>query len=251
MQRYFLAEDYQAERKEYALTDEAFHHAVRVMRMKTGDQCYLVFQNQLAFLAEITEIESEIVKLKLLQPEEQTKELPIQVTIASAYLKGDKMDLVIQKATELGAAGFISFPGKFSVAKWEPKKLTKKQLRFQKIAQEAAEQSQRQACPKVMACTTFQELVQQFEKYDQVIVAYEEAAKQDERAKLVQVLQTMEKGQKLLVIFGPEGGLSPEEVSQFEAAGGQICGLGPRILRAETAPFYLLSAVSYQWELLG
>lgn len=89
-----------------------------------------------------------------------------------------------------------------------------------------------------------------FADYDAVLIAYEESAKQGEQAQLVQTFQALEAGQKLLVVFGPEGGLTPNEIEKFQAAGAKLCGLGPRILRTETAPFYLLSAASFYYELL-
>lgn len=82
------------------------------------------------------------------------------------------------------------------------------------------------------------------------MIAYEESAKQGERSTLAQTLTEMKPGEKLLLVFGPEGGFSPEEVNLFEQNRGVLCGLGPRILRAETAPLYALSTVSYQFELL-
>ncbi len=81
------------------------------------------------------------------------------------------------------------------------------------------------------------------------MIAYEESAKQGEQAQLVQTFQQLTSGQKLLVVFGPEGGLTQKEIENFQEAGGKLCGLGPRILRTETAPFYLLSAASFYYEL--
>ncbi len=82
-----------------------------------------------------------------------------------------------------------------------------------------------------------------------LLIAYEESAKQGELANLAKVFQELTDGSRILAIFGPEGGLAPEEVEAFVEKGGILCGLGPRILRTETAPLYLLSAASYQWEL--
>jgi 16S rRNA (uracil1498-N3)-methyltransferase len=157
---------------------------------------------------------------------------------------------VVQKGTELGAAGFIGFPAKTSVVKWDAKKLAKKQQRLEKIAQEAAEQSHRQVTPIVELLATEKEFLEKVATYDVIVVAYEESAKQGEHAQLARILQKVEKGTRLLAIFGPEGGLAPQEIETLVAMNGQLCGLGPRILRAETAPFYLLSAASYQLELM-
>ena len=85
--------------------------------------------------------------------------------------------------------------------------------------------------------------------YDKILVAYEESAKQGEKSQLVQSFQALQPGQRVLAIFGPEGGITPKEIEIFTQAGAFLCGLGPRILRCETAPLYLLGAASYQFEL--
>lgn len=252
MQRYFVEQRYQeAVNGGLFLIGEDYHHAVNVMRMKELEQCYIVFQDQVAIKAEVTQILADKVLLVEIAREEQTKELAIEVTIACGYPKGDKLELVVQKGTELGAHAFIGFPSQTSVVKWDGKKLAKRQERLGKIAKEAAEQSHRHVQPAVTLLAKVEQLVESFGEYDQIIVAYEEAAKVGEKAVLVQLLQQMTQGQKLLVLIGPEGGFSPNEVSHFEMLGAKICGLGPRILRAETAPLYVLSAISYQYELLG
>lgn len=248
MQRYFLKEPYQKQ-ESYHIYGEAYHHMIRVMRMSTGDQVFLAFDNQVSIIAEISEITEEAVVLIEVAKEQQVKELPIQITIASGYPKGDKLELVVQKGTELGAASFIGFPAKTSVVKWDGKKLSKKQQRLEKIAQEAAEQSHRQNTPTIELLMNETEFFQKLTNYDVIIVAYEESAKQGETAQLAQIFQTIDSGSRVLAIFGPEGGLTPNEVETLVSAGGKLCGLGPRILRTETAPLYLLSAASYQLEL--
>ncbi|MFV0557305.1 MAG: 16S rRNA (uracil(1498)-N(3))-methyltransferase [Enterococcus sp.] len=250
MQRYFLDKNYQ-EQPTFVVDGEAYHHMVRVMRMQVLDQVYLVFANQVAIIAEISAIGDENVTLVEVTKEEQTKELPVNITIASGYPKGDKLEWIVQKGTELGAASFIGFPAQASVVKWDAKKLAKKQQRLQKIAQEAAEQSHRQVTPEVRLFDGKDEIYQELAHFDLVLIAYEEAAKQGELANLVKGFQTVKPGGRILAIFGPEGGLKPAEIEQLAAEKGILCGLGPRILRTETAPLYLLAVASYQFELLG
>ena len=144
----------------------------------------------------------------------------------------------------------IGFPAQSSVVKWDHKKLQKKQQRLQKIAQEAAEQAQRQRAPIIQLAASDKELWDSLSNYDYVIVAYEESAKSGENAKLIDILSKAAPGSKILAIFGPEGGLTPAEITRAESQGAVICGLGPRILRTETAPFYFLSAVSVLTELV-
>lgn len=243
MQRYFVERSHPAR-----ITGENVHHVRHVMRMKVGDQVYLTYPDGASVVAAITDLTEDEVLLQELYPEEQQKELPIQVSIACGFPKGDKLELITQKTTELGAFEIMAFPAKTSVVKWDQKKRQNKQARLQKIAQEAAEQSHRQQIPTVRLLD--QDITSRFSDYDQVLIVYEESAKQGEQAILAQVLQNLTAGERLLVVFGPEGGFTPAEIEKYQAAGARLCGLGPRILRAETAPLYVLSAASYQWELL-
>ncbi|MEG0288762.1 MAG: 16S rRNA (uracil(1498)-N(3))-methyltransferase [Carnobacterium sp.] len=250
MQRYFLAEtiaDYQT--AELILTGEQYHHMIRVMRMKIGDEAYLVFPNQQAFIAEINAIENESVVMHWIADETAEKELPVHVTIASGLPKGDKLDYVIQKGTELGAAGFVPFQATYSITKWDTKKAAKKIDRLKKIAQEAAEQAHRTKIPSVESVYSFKELLEKSPQFDYCLVAYEESAKAGEDQNFAKTLKSIRPGSSLLIVFGPEGGLSPTEIEALLAVGMVPCALGPRILRTETAPLYALAAISYHFEL--
>lgn len=121
---------------------------------------------------------------------------------------------------------------------------------MEKIAVEAAEQSHRQLAPKILLLESKQTLIECFTMYDYVIVAYEESAKAGERSRFATLLAQMVFGQRVLLIFGPEGGFAKEEIQVFQEHQAELCGLGPRILRTETAPLYALSAISYQFELV-
>ena len=127
--------------------------------------------------------------------------------------------------------------------KEQPKK------KITKIATEAAEQSHRQQTPSV-SLVEKHEIIAQFDSYDTVLVAYEESAKTRRKSQLAQVLSTCQPGARLCVLLDLKVALH-QEIEQFLQAGAKLCGLGPRILRAETAPLYLLSVVSYQMELLN
>ncbi|MDR0921276.1 MAG: 16S rRNA (uracil(1498)-N(3))-methyltransferase [Lactobacillales bacterium] len=250
MQRYFLKQTYDEKEPLIVVADENVHHMKNVMRMEAGNVAYLVFQNGVSMLAEVAEVLDDRLVYKAVQFEESMRELPSDITIATGFPKGDKLELIVQKGTELGAHEFKAFPAKWSVVKWDGKKLAKKQERLTKIAQEAAEQSHRTHAPEVELLTSEKQLVELFESYDTVLVAYEESAKEGERANLAKTFLHTQAGNKILAIFGPEGGFAPEEIEEFQAQGALLVGLGPRIMRAETAPLYLLAAASYQWELL-
>ena len=229
MQQYFIKGSIQSP---LVVTDkDTAKHMFSVMRLKEGDQVTLVFDDGVKRLARVLDPAQQ--SLEILEELADNTELPVQVTIASGFPKGDKLEFIAQKATELGASAIWAFPADWSVAKWDGKKLAKKSEKLEKIAQGAAEQSKRN----------------QLAQFDTIIVAYEEAAKEGEAAALVEAVKGLAKGDKLLFIFGPEGGLSPDEIAAFGQAGAVSAGLGPRILRAETAPLYALTAVSVMLEL--
>ncbi|MFD3447682.1 16S rRNA (uracil(1498)-N(3))-methyltransferase [Microbacteriaceae bacterium 4G12] len=248
MQRYFVEEQYVGEQIIEIHGDDA-RHIAKVMRMKNGDEIYCCLHGKTA-LCTIAEITNEFVKASIVQWIEKSNELPVFVTIASGLPKGDKLELILQKGTELGAAAFLPFQAARSIVKWDEKKGDKKVERWTKIAKEAAEQSHRSIVPSVYAPVSFKQLLSMSSEYDACIVAYEEDAKQGEQANFVKTLQQLQPGKRLLIVFGPEGGLSEEEIKQLREHTFVTCSLGPRILRTETAPLYALSAVSYHFELM-
>ncbi|NEW65977.1 16S rRNA (uracil(1498)-N(3))-methyltransferase [Carnobacteriaceae bacterium zg-84] len=249
MQRYFL--DSVVNKDRIGIVKEQYHHMIRVMRMKVGQCVYLVEPNRRAFLAEITEIEDDVVWLTYIADDDRQVELPVDVTIACGLPKGDKLEFIAQKATELGVHSILPVETSWSVVKWEMKKQDKKIQRLQKIAQEAAEQSHRHYVPTIYPMMSFKQLINHLNDYTHVIVAYEESAKQSEMSQLKKIYTSLKPNDRLLAIFGSEGGLSPDEITLLEKAGATLCGLGPRIMRAETAPLYLLSSLSYALELGG
>lgn len=223
-------------------------HMFQVMRLTDGDQVILVFDDGVKRLAAVSD--SAAHSFIILDDCHENVELPVHVTIASGFPKGDKLEFITQKATELGAAAIWAFPGDWSVVKWDRKKLLKKQEKLAKIAQGASEQSKRNRLPELQLFDQKEAFLHALAGFDQVFVAYEESAKEGEQAALAKGLKTCQEGDKLLFIFGPEGGLSPQEIEAFEHAGAKRIGLGPRIMRTETAPLYALSAVSYALELM-
>ncbi|MBM7649987.1 16S rRNA (uracil1498-N3)-methyltransferase [Bacillus ectoiniformans] len=249
MQRYFINER-PADERTVTIAGEDFHHLSRVMRMQAGDRLFVVFPSKEAAIAEVEEISKDYAQAFIVEWVTDDKELPVKVAIASGLPKGDKLEYVIQKGTELGAGCFIPFHADRSVVKLDAKKAEKKTERWSKIAKEAAEQSHRNLIPEVYQPMNFDQLIQLGTEYSYKIFAYEEEAKQGETAAFHKVLKSMKPDDDLIVVFGPEGGISDKEVKKLTDNGFIPCGLGPRILRTETAPLYVLSAVSYQFELM-
>lgn len=247
MQRYFVEK---FENNRFYISGEDCHHILHVMRMKKGDSL-ICCKNGNCAVCLIEEISNDQIVASVVKWEEDTAELPVHVAIASGLPKGDKLEWIIQKGTELGAGKFIPFTADRSIVKWDQNKIKKKVARWRKIAKEAAEQSRRSFIPPVAEPVTKNKLIELSREYDFKLVAYEEAGKSGESGTLAKILQKIRPGQSILAVFGPEGGLTEEEVHFFKEHQFAVAGLGPRILRTETAPLYLLAAVSYQTELMG
>ena len=247
MQQYFV--NGRAPQGIFQISDkDTAKHMFSVMRLQADDQIVLVFDDGIKRLARVVDSQSQSVEI--IEELADNVELPVSVTIAMGFPKGDKLEFVAQKATELGMVALWAFPADWSVVKWDGKKLAKKEEKLSKIAQGAAEQSKRNVIPQVKLFEKKAAFLAELEQFDKIFVAYEESAKEGETAVLARELSQMKSGEKILFIFGPEGGISPEEIEAFESKGGLKIGLGPRIMRAETAPLYALSSTSYALELM-
>ncbi len=245
MQRYFINESFDNDLA--IISGDDAHHISKVMRMHAGDEVIVVHNGE-ASICEIVQLTDEGVQVHKTPRTIQSTELPINVTIACGLPKGDKLDLIVQKSTELGMYQLIPFEAERSIVKWDQKKGKKKQERWQKIAKEAAEQSHRTHIPTIEEPISFKKLLQEVENYDVVFLADEEDAKQEVRTRFAEQLKKVYDYKSMLVIFGPEGGIDRSEAQALKQVGCQCISLGPRILRAETAPLYVLSAISYEFE---
>lgn len=247
MQRYFLPATHFAT-DTIDLPTDVVHHIGTVLRQGPGYEVTLLDGAGMEYACVIQTLEGKTGTASVLSKRRATTELPIEVTLAYALPKGDKVELVAQKATELGLHDLWLFASKRSVAKWDDKKAPKKIERLQKIMQEAAEQSYRAIVPRC-AHKTFADVTRQLDTFDAVVIAYEETAKSGEMAAFARVLSTLKPDAKLLLLVGPEGGFAEEEIAEWTSRGAICAAFGPRILRTETAPLYALSAVSYALEL--
>lgn len=248
MQRYFVKGIVSEATHSLDFSKEQVHQLKKVMRVRVGERFEVVDDKSQLAIVEVTELEPFEVKVAELL--EQKVELPVAVTIAVGLSKGDKLDWIVQKATELGVSEIIPLSMTRNVVKWTGDKSTKKIERLQKIAEEASEQSHRLKVPRVTNVMTLKELTSYTSFFEQKLIAYEESAKFGESLQLVKSLQSLKENGRVIFVFGPEGGIEEQEVELLEKSGYLPCSLGPRILRAETAPLYALSAVSYQCELL-
>ena len=248
MQRYFINQVIQSVGEKISVLKDQEHHMVKVMRMNVGECCEIVDEKEQLYIAKLTQVSP--LELVIEEHKEQQVELPIDVTIFVGLSKGDKLETIVQKATELGVCTIVPVEMKRNMVKWTKDKSQKKIERLQKIAQEAAEQSHRLHVPKVLDLITLKESVVLAKQSTKALVAFEEVAKEGEAAALVQSFASLKEGDSIAFYFGPEGGFDVQEIEYLNSQEIHSCALGPRILRAETAPMYALAAVSYHFELL-
>lgn len=250
MQRYFINQNADENQRFFITSKEDIHHITNVMRNTIGNKIIVTFNNKVAYKTEIADITNEAIEIKLLDQLQINTELPYDITICSGLIKADKYEWLIQKSTELGANNFIAVEMDRSIVKLQTNKVTKKIERWQKILKEAAEQSYRLIIPKISFKSNLNEIYDTINQYDYILLAYEDEAKRGEVSLLKKTLQKFKTNDRILIIFGPEGGFSENEIDLFKDVSVNV-GLGPRILRAETAPLYALSAISFEKELMG
>ena len=221
------------------LTGQNFNHA-KVLRLKAGERVLVCdSQNAECLCAVETVLEDQIV-LSVLERKQASSEAAVRVSIYMAFPKADKLEHVIQKATELGAFEIVAFPAARCVSRPDEKSIAKKLERWQKIAASAAEQSGRGCVPQVLVLPSYKAALERASRCDLSILFYE-----NEHATTLRMALEEKAYETVSLLTGPEGGLDMKEVEQAAAAGLKICTLGSRILRCETAPLCALSAVMY------
>lgn len=221
------------------LTGENADHA-RVLRLKPGETVTLCDGVNTECLCKIETSDPGNYVLTVLERGTPSTEASVKVSIYMAFSKGDKLEHVIQKATELGACEIVAFPSARCVSRPDEKSLKKKLERWQKIAASAAEQSGRGTIPEVIALGSYKEALCRAANSDLSILFYE-----NEHSTTLHHALSNNRFQSISLLTGPEGGLEESEVAKARDAGLQICTLGSRILRCETAPLCALSAVMY------
>ena len=226
------------------LGDDAYQIQT-VLRYKGGEKIMVSDSNK-TYYAKINTVTKDEVTFEILEEKAGNTELPVFVSIFQGYPKGDKMEEIIKHGTELGAKEIIPTFMKRSIVKLEEKKINSKLERFRKIAKEAAEQSYRDSIPNIPSIPYLKTI--DFSSFDVKIVCYEESAKNGELKAFKSIISNLSENMRVACVIGPEGGIDDAELEYLKALGFIPCALGPRILRTETAVFYILSAISYEME---
>lgn len=243
MHRFFIPQLYAAE---MIIKDVDAKHISKVLRMQPGDKIQIVSDDGVTAIAEIVSLQADNVVVRCLEKLAESHEPSVKITLAQGLAKGEKMDFIIQKAVEMGASSIVPVAMEHSVVRLEGAKADKKVERWQKIAEAAAKQSKRDIIPQVQSVQTMQQMLANNDLQHKII-AYE----CENRRGLKTALQSCDNLQELLLIIGPEGGISEFELELARKNGAVPVSLGKRILRAETAGVVALSAILYETGDLG
>ena len=221
----------------YVIEGNDYNHIANVLRMQVGEKLLVSFEGK-SDLCEIESFGTSSATALVVTENYQNSELPLQITLMQGIPKGDKSELIIQKAVELGITDYIPVELSRCVVKIEPKKQASKIARWQAVSESAAKQSKRNVIPQVKNILTFNQLLNTIDDYDLFILPYE-----NEEGMLAtkKALSLLKPNMKVALLIGPEGGFSQEEVDKAKQKGALIVSLGKRILRAETAAITALS----------
>ena len=244
MPRFFVDKEYIKEEKIIISGSDA-HHIARSLRMAEGDAVTVSDGEGMEYECRLSRIRDEECECEILEKSPSERESPIYITLFMAYPKGDKLEVVIQKAVELGAGRIVPFTSSRCIKRPQADSRDKLLARHTRIAEEAAKQCGRSRLPRVESAISLSELLLRIPSFPLTLFCYEGSGTRS----LKSVLEASGCPTSIAVIVGSEGGFSEEEAAAIEGAGAVGVNLGPRILRCETAPAYCLSALSFFFEL--
>ena len=226
--------------------DDAWHIA-RSLRMAVGEEIVACDEDGNEHTCRLEKIsDSEVVAL-VLSTARARGEMPFKTLLYQALPKGDKMDLIVQKAVENGICRIIPFVSERCISRPDQKSLEKKRLRWQRIALEAAKQCGRGVVPEVCDVTDFAGVLRDAAEHTLCCFCYE--GEKADTMKKVLTESGLKEGDTVSIVVGSEGGFSEKEAEAACKAGAKACGLGDRILRCESASSFALACISYEFEL--
>lgn len=243
----FFIEQKDIQENDVIITNEQdINHIKNVLRMRIGEKISLCCQeNGKEYICSVEELHSDYVRAVIEDINGESRELPVKITLFQGLPKGDKMEWIIQKAVELGAAEIVPMATKRSVVKLDAKKAEKKVQRWKEIAKSAAKQSKRTIVPEIKPVMSFAQALEYGTQMDLLLIPYEDAEGMEYSRK---ILKSAKEKERLGIYIGPEGGFQEEEVRLASDAGAFPITLGHRILRTETAGMTILSILMFLLE---
>jgi 16S rRNA (uracil1498-N3)-methyltransferase len=245
MHRFYLAPEHWT-RGSFALTGAEAHHARNVLRLASGDKVVLFDGRGRELTAEITSSDSPEISLRKLH-EAQTPPLRCQITLGQAIPKGKNMDLIVQKAVEIGAGEIAPILSDRTVVRLDEESAASKQAKWQTVTIEAAKQCGQNWLPRVHVPQTLAQFFQQPRRFDlQLIGSLQSDAVHLKKILAEYLAEHGDRPTSVLMLVGPEGDFTPAELSLARSHGCRPITLGPIVLRVETASIYCLSVLSYE-----
>lgn len=246
--RYFFIEHEKVTHPAPVIDGPDAKHIKNVLRLKPGDTIGLFDGTGFEYEARILKLSRGSVEVSIIKSFPSTSESPIQMIVAQALLKDRKMDILVRQLTELGITRWIPFFARRSIPRPDKKRLVKRNKRWQKIAQEAVKQCKRSRPLEIGPTVSFEEVLNLGKECDLKIAFWE-----NEKNPIDSTFSSLVKKdiQKILMVLGPEGGFTEGEMDRAKACGFIIVGLGPRILRAETATIAACSILQYLFGDIG
>lgn len=242
---HFFVDRSQVNEKTAFIEGSDVNHIKNVLRMKQGEKIDISDGSNTIYHCEIARLEENTVVCDILSSEESYAELPAQIYLFQGLPKADKMELIIQKAVELGVTAVIPMATNRAVVKLDAKKEESKRKRWNGISESAAKQSGRTIIPQVEPVLSFKQAVERMQSLNHRLIPYELAEDMEETRKL---LYAVRPGDSVGIMIGPEGGFEKEEVAYALERGIMPVTLGKRILRTETAGMSLLSVLGFLLE---
>ncbi len=244
MPRFFVQNEAVCENR-IMITGDDSRHIARALRMAVGDEVFVCDMNGVEYRCRLSKIRDEESECEILEVREGKSESPVEITLFMAFPKGDKLETVIQKAVELGASRIVPFESSRCIKRPKADKAERLNLRFTRIAEEAAKQCGRQILPKVSEPCGFDAAIRLASEADLPLFCYEG----EDTVSIKDAFARGKDARTVSVVIGCEGGFSISEAESAVKAGLISVGLGPRMLRCETAPVVALSQISYFFEL--
>ncbi len=229
-----------------SLLPEEARHAAQVLRLRPGEAFFAVDEGGARFLAELTEVSKDACACALREALPDN-EPPVRLTVYQGLPKADKLELIAQKLTELGAARLVPVKMERCVTKADAKDAEKKRERLQRIAREAAKQCKRGRAPEIAPPQSWKQCEEEMQRHDLLLVPWEEA-----QGRMLKAMREEFPGARDIgLVIGPEGGMSGAEVGALARLGALPVTLGPRILRTETAAVAACAMTMLLWGDLG
>lgn len=250
MPKFFVTQEQVNENKqEIKIKGTDVNHLKNVLRIKIEDKIEVCnLENQQNYYCQVKEIEKECITAKILEKIMQTTESNVKVSVFQGLPKAEKMELIIQKAVELGVYDITPVDMKRCIVKLKEKDADKKIQRWQKISEVAAKQCGRNIIPEIHSVISSKDIGDKISGYDVVLVAYEEEKVITLKEELLKLKQKEQDEIKIAIVIGPEGGLENKDVEYWKENGAKVITLGKRILRTETVALQMLSIIMYELE---